>query len=134
IYFDTATKCPDLNLQQQAYYNLGNTLYHLGEKAEETDKKEEAWTQAIHQYESAAKLNNLDPAAKENLAYVKQKLEELKKQQQQKPDDKKKPEPSEAAKKAKEAADEAVRQRQYKKALDIMEESLKRDETTQSYG
>ena len=61
-------------------------------------------------------------------------MEELKRQQQQNqqpPDDQ---EPSEAAKAAKARADAAVKQRQYKQALDIMEDSLKSDSTTQYYG
>ena len=63
---------------------------------------------------------------------MKKKLEELKQQQQQqqKPDEL---QPSEAAKQAKAAADEAVRRREYRRALQIMEDQLKRDSTTKYY-
>ena len=74
---------PDLLTQEHTYYNLGNTEYHLGEPLSEPDKKEERWKQAIDSYTHALRLNTNDLDAKNNLAYVKQKLEELKQQQQQ---------------------------------------------------
>ncbi len=74
---------PDLQTQEHTYYNLGNTEYHLGEPLSEPDKKEERWQQAIDSYTNALRLNTNDLDAKNNLAYVKQKLEELKQQQQQ---------------------------------------------------
>jgi Ca-activated chloride channel family protein len=132
---DTPTVSSDLATQEHVYYDLGNTLYHLGDGLSETDKKKEQWEQAVQNYGHALQLNTNDLDAKNNLAYVQQKLEELKKQDQQQ--DKNKPndtEPSEEAKKAKERADAAVKARQYKEALDIMEASLKSDPTTQYYG
>jgi Ca-activated chloride channel family protein len=74
---------PDLSTQERTYYNLGNTEYRLGEPLSEPDKKEERWKQAIDNYTQAMRLNTNDLDAKNNLAYVKQKLEELKQQQQQ---------------------------------------------------
>ena len=68
--------------QQRTYYNLGNTLYRMGEQSEDPDKKKELWNHAIENYNFALHLTN-DADAKNNLAYVKQQLEELKKQQQQ---------------------------------------------------
>jgi len=59
-------------------------------------------------------------------------LEELK-QQKQKQDQQNNPPPSEAAKKAKAEADEAVRRREYAKALEIMEKQLEQDSTTAYY-
>ena len=81
--FDVALQSPDLSLQQQAYYNLGNTMYQMGEQAEDPKDKQTSWESAVHDYQSALKLNPQDTEAKSNLAFVKQKLEELKKQQQQ---------------------------------------------------
>ena len=78
------------------------------------------------------KLNPQDADAKYNYEFVKRKLEELKQQQQQKPEPNK-IEPSEAAKKAKAEADEAVRRRDYSKALGIMEKQLEQDPTTRYY-
>jgi Ca-activated chloride channel family protein len=81
--FNEALASPDLELQQRAYYNLGNTLYRLGEKISEPEKRQQAWENSIKQYESALKLNQQDPDAKFNHEFVKQQLEELKKQQSQ---------------------------------------------------
>jgi Ca-activated chloride channel family protein len=73
----------DLPAQEHAYYNLGNTLYRLGEPDADPKKKQERWEQSIANYSRALRLNTNDLEAKNNLAYVKQKLEELKQQQQQ---------------------------------------------------
>jgi Ca-activated chloride channel homolog len=120
--------------QEHTYYDLGNTLYLLGKPASDPDKKKELWQQSIENLNRAWHLDTNDLDARNNLAFVQQQLEELKKQEQQnkkQPDDQ---EPSDAAKAAKARADEAVKHRQYKLALDIMEESLKSDPTTQTYG
>jgi Ca-activated chloride channel family protein len=81
--FSSALASPDLQLQQHAYYNLGNTLYRAGEQISDTEKKQQAWGNALTNYEDALKLNQQDADAKYNLEYVKKQLEELKKQQQQ---------------------------------------------------
>jgi len=81
-YFNATLSAPDLRLQEQSYYNLGNTLFRLGEKSEEAKAKQQQWEQSLHQYESALKLNTNDVDAKFNLDLVKRKLEELKQQQQ----------------------------------------------------
>jgi Ca-activated chloride channel family protein len=138
--FNTALNSPDIiahpENQQRTYFNLGNTLYRMGEPQQDSEKKQDLWQQAITNYARALTLNTNDLDAKNNLAYVKQKLEELKQQQQQKKDkdkDKDDLQPSEAAKAAKARADAAVKQRQYKEALDIMEQSQKQDPTTEYY-
>ena len=121
---------PDFAL---AYYNRGNAEFWLGEKNPDPAKRTETWQKALNDYELSMKLNPQDPDAKFNHEFVKKKLEELKQQQQQ---DKSKPrniEPSEEARKAKAAADEAVRRRDYAKALDVMTKQLEHDETTQYY-
>lgn len=74
---------PDLALQQRAYYNLGNALYRLGERATEPQAKQQQWQQAVGSYESALRLDPKDEDARHNLELVKKKLEELKQQQQQ---------------------------------------------------
>jgi len=75
----------DLGLQQQAYYNLGNTHYRLGQADAKQDPKKttESWEQAVKDYQNALELNSSDADAKYNLGLVKKQLEELKKQQQQ---------------------------------------------------
>jgi Ca-activated chloride channel family protein len=82
-FFSAAATSPELQLQQQAYYNLGNTLFEAGEQAQEPDKKQPAWESAIQNFQNSLKLNPQDADAKHNLEFVKKKLEELKKQQQQ---------------------------------------------------
>jgi Ca-activated chloride channel family protein len=74
---------PDLPAQERTYYNLGNTEYHLGEPLTDSEKKEQRWNQAIECYTNALRLNTNDVDAMNNLAYVRQKLEQLKQQQQQ---------------------------------------------------
>ena len=130
--FNETLSAKDLQIQQRSYYNLGNTLYQLGENNPDPAKKTEAWENSVKSFDSALKLNPRDADAKFNYEFVKKKLEELKKQQQQqgKQND---VQPSEDAKKAKAEADEAVRRREYKGALEIMENQLRRDSTTSYY-
>lgn len=90
-----ATSAPDLRVQQQAYYNRGNTRFEAGDTQQEPQAKQQAWEQSLKDFESAMKLNEADTDAKHNYEYVKQRLEELKQQQQQnqdKKDDKQKDE------------------------------------------
>src|SRR5258708_119065 len=86
--FNEALSSPDLKLQGQAYYNRGNTLYHLGESDPDPAKRQETWQKALQDYQSSLKLDRQDSDAKFNYEFVKQKLEELKQQQQQKKNDK----------------------------------------------
>jgi Ca-activated chloride channel family protein len=130
--FNEAVASPDLKLQELAYYNRGNAQYWLGDKNPDPAKRTDAWEKSLKDYELSLKLNPQDADARFNLNFVKQRLEELKQQQPQK-DDQRRIEPSEAAKKAKAEADEAVRQRDYAKALGIMEKQLEQDETTRYY-
>jgi tetratricopeptide (TPR) repeat protein len=130
--FNATQKSRDLKLQGLAYYNEGNALYHLGESNPDPKKKTETWEQALKDFENTLKLNPQDADAKYNLEFVKKRLEELQQQQQQKSQPNKM-EPSEAAKRAKAEADEAVRRREYSQALSIMEKQLEQDPTTGYY-
>jgi Ca-activated chloride channel family protein len=111
--FQTVTLSPDLNLQQQAYYNLGNTFYRQGElkfepDTESLDAMTGTWQQAVRCYEHAAELNTNDTDAAYNLAFVKKQIGLIAQLR-------------EAMRRAKLAADEAVRQNEYHRALEIME-------------
>ena len=111
--FQLAALSPDLNLQQWAYYNLGNTLYRLGETQFEPDTEglnaiEERWQQAVKNYGHAAELNTNDMDAAYNLNFVKQQIGLI-------------AELREAMRRAKLAADDAVRRNEYHLALQIME-------------
>ncbi|HOC54771.1 MAG TPA: VWA domain-containing protein [Verrucomicrobiota bacterium] len=81
--FNAALSSPDLKLQGLAYYNEGNSLFHLGERSPDPKQRKEAWENALTNYQSAMKLSPQDPDAKFNYEFVKKKLEELKQQQQQ---------------------------------------------------
>jgi Ca-activated chloride channel family protein len=81
--FNATLASPDLNLQGLAYYNEGNSLYHLGERIQDPKQRTEAWEKAIQDYQSTMKLSPQDADAKFNYDFVKKKLEELKQQQQQ---------------------------------------------------
>ncbi len=139
--FSQALLTRDTGLQSKGHYNLGNTLYQHGETEKSDDKKLSDWTNALDHYEQTLKLDPQNKEAKDNYDYVKRKIEELKnkksqQQQQQSLSQNSKPEqiePSDAAKKAKEAADKAVLQRKYRKALDIMSDQLRVDPTTAYY-
>ena len=81
--FRKALETPDLNLQENTYYNLGNTQFKHGEAMEKDDSKRarELWEQSLHSYESALKLKDAADT-RHNYEIVKKKLEELKRQQQ----------------------------------------------------
>ncbi len=81
--FNATLASPDLNLQGLAYYNEGNSLYHLGERIQDPKQRTEAWEKAIQDYQSTMKLSPQDADARFNYEFVKKKLEELKQQQQQ---------------------------------------------------
>jgi Ca-activated chloride channel family protein len=81
--FNATLASPDLKLQGLAYYNEGNSLYHLGEANPDPKKRTESWEKALQDYQSSVKLNPQDADAKFNYEFVKKRLEELKQQQQQ---------------------------------------------------
>ena len=77
--FSTALSSPgETDLLERSYYNLGNTLYRIGDEEPDPTKKMAGWEQAIKQYESALKLNAQDADARFNHDLVQKKLEELK--------------------------------------------------------
>jgi Ca-activated chloride channel homolog len=70
-----ASQAPDLKLQQQAYYNLGNSLYRSGEN--DDPQKRQLWEQAVRSYQNALALDKQDTNAQYNLDFVKQRIQEL---------------------------------------------------------
>ncbi len=89
---DHALHAAPVELQQNAYYDLGNTEYRAGQQTVEKEPSQtiEAWKKAIGSYEAAIKLDAKDADAIYNRDLVKRKLAELEKQQQQKKNDEKK--------------------------------------------
>ncbi len=84
--FDAAALSSNLELQQKAHYNLGNSFFRSGEAAAELEQKAAAWKQAIQRYQHALRLDETDTLTQENLDFVKRRLEELQQQQQQNPE------------------------------------------------
>jgi len=110
-HFTAVLSAPDIGLQAKAYYNLGNTHFRRGQAAEDLDKLQESWTEAIKQYQHALALDKADPDAAFNLAFVEARVKQIILLR-------------ELAKRAKEEADEATRRRNYRHAREIMEQLL----------
>ena len=83
--FQKALGTDDPALQQQSYYNIGNTQYRIGQKTEKSSPQDtiKQWQQAVQAYDGALKLKPDDGDAKFNRDFVQKKLDELQKQQQQ---------------------------------------------------
>jgi Ca-activated chloride channel family protein len=112
--FRSVTLSPDLKLQQQAFYNLGNTLYRMGElkftpDADGLGAMTETWTNAMQSYAHAVELNTNDTDAAFNLTFVQQQLQLIEQLR-------------EAMRRAKLSADDAVRRDEFHRAYEIMEQ------------
>jgi Ca-activated chloride channel family protein len=110
--FQLVTLSPDLDLQQQAFYNLGNTLYRMGElkftpDSDGLDAMEESWTNAAQSYAHAVQLNTNDADAVYNLSFVKQQIALIDQLRR-------------AMRQAKLSADDAVRRDEFHRAYEIM--------------
>jgi len=72
--------------QEDAYYNLGNTLYREGQKTQQSNAEQtvQAWTQAVKAYDAALQLHAQDVDSQFNRDLVSRKLAALKKQQLEK--------------------------------------------------
>ena len=84
--FQKALGSDDIGVQQQAYYNMGNTQYRLGQKTEKSSPQDtiKQWQSAVQSYDAALKLKPDDADAKFNRDFVEKKLEKLQKQNPQK--------------------------------------------------
>jgi Ca-activated chloride channel family protein len=71
--------------QQDAYYNLGNSLYRAGQRTEKSSSQEtlQKWNDAVKAYDTALQLRASDADAKFNRDLVKRKIDELNQQQNQ---------------------------------------------------
>lgn len=107
-YFTTAATAPDAKLQQAAYYNLGNTQFRLGGEAKDLDALQTQWEAAIKSYQNAVTLDKNDRDAAHNLSFVKSAVDQIKLLR-------------EVARRAREEADVLLRQRNYHRALEIMD-------------
>jgi Ca-activated chloride channel family protein len=106
--FTQVTVSPDLKMQQQAFYNLGNVQFQQAKLAKDLDGFEAGLEQAEKTYERAVNLNTNDLDAGFNLQFTKNTLEQIKRFK-------------EALLRAKNEADAAVRRAEFHRALEIME-------------
>ena len=83
--FQKALDTDQVPVQEQAYYNIGNTQYRLGQKTEKSSPQDtiKTWQSAVQSYDAALKLKPDDADAKFNRDFVQKKLDELQKQQKQ---------------------------------------------------
>src|SRR5262245_37277075 len=90
--FEKSLKTEQVPLQQEAYYNLGNTKYRSGQKTEKENPQEtiKSWEQAVKSYDAALQIKADDADAKHNRDFVQRKIEQLKKQEEQKKQDQQK--------------------------------------------
>lgn len=72
--------------QEDAYYNLGNTLYREGQKTQQGNAEQtiQTWTQAVKAYDAALQLRAQDTDSKFNRDLVNRKLAALQKEQSEK--------------------------------------------------
>lgn len=110
-HFTVVLSAQDIKLQAKAYYNLGNVHFRLGQQAEDLDKLEEAWKESLKQFNHAVDLDKTDQNATFNKAFVAERLKQIELLRAM-------------ARQAKEAADSATRQRNYRGALQIMEQLM----------
>jgi Ca-activated chloride channel homolog len=71
--------------QEDAYYNLGNSLYRTGQKTEQSSPQDtlQKWNEAVKAYETALQLRADDADSKYNRDLVKRKIDELNQKQNQ---------------------------------------------------
>ncbi|HZF01019.1 MAG TPA: hypothetical protein VE344_03900, partial [Methylomirabilota bacterium] len=126
--FQLVTLAPDLKLQQQAYYNLGNTLYQAGwqkintasDEIEFIDTVQKTWELATNSYGRAIALNKNDSDATNNLAFVAARIDRLIQFREQ-------------ARLAKSKADDEVQRNEYHRALEIMAGLFKKNPTAKQF-
>jgi Ca-activated chloride channel family protein len=84
--FQKTLNTTEVPVQQNAYYNLGNTQYRVGQATEKASPQDtiKIWERAVQSYDAALQIKTDDTDAKFNRDLVEKQLEQLKKQQQQK--------------------------------------------------
>jgi Ca-activated chloride channel family protein len=107
--FQRVTLSPDLKLQQQAFYNLGNVQFQKAKQAKDLDGLEQGFDAAAKIYERAVTLNTNDMDALFNLNYSKNAAEYVRQIKA-------------ALLRGKSSADAAVRRTEFHTALEIMQE------------
>ncbi len=106
--FQQVTLSPDLKLQQQAFYNLGNVQFQKAKQAKDLDGLEQGFDAAAKIYERALTLNTNDVDAVFNLSFAKNAAEYIRQIKA-------------ALLRGKSSADAAVRRAEFHAAFEIMQ-------------
>jgi Ca-activated chloride channel family protein len=88
--FQKALNTDDIAVQEQAYYNIGNTQFRRGQKTVKQSPQEtiKTWENSVDAFDAALKLKPDDADAKFNRDIVQKKLDKLKKDNPQNQDKK----------------------------------------------
>lgn len=113
-FYTAALSSQDVRIQQKAYFNLGNVQYRMGEGEKDLDGVQQQWAQAITNFQNAVTLDKNDKDAAYNLEYTKRSVAMIEQMR-------------EAARRAKMEADSSVRQRQYHRALQILDQAVQQN-------
>jgi Ca-activated chloride channel family protein len=105
--FQQVTVSPDLKLQQQAFYNLGNVQFQKAKQSKDLDGLEQGFDAAAKIYERAVMLNTNDVDAGFNLKFAKNAVEQVRAIKA-------------ALLRAKGSADMAVQRAEFHRAYEIM--------------
>lgn len=119
--YTAALSSQDVKLQQKAYFNVGNVLYRQGQAKLNPEKQEldldavqEQWEMAVKAFQNAVTLDAKDADAAHNLEFASKSVAMIKQLK-------------EMARQAKQAADNSVKQRQYHRALEIMQQIVRQN-------
>ena len=132
---ESAVRMPDRNMAAKAAYNLANTHFRVGEKAQEPSARIAAWRESVAYLKKAIDLDNDFENAKKNVEIVQRKLkEELDKQkenkdQNQNQNDQKQPPLSEKAKQVLDRALQLCKDGKYAEGKQMLENLIAEDET-----
>ena len=131
---ESAVRMPDKAMAAKAAYNLANTHFRAGEKAQEPSARIAAWRESVAYLKKAIDLDNDFENAKKNVEIVQRKLkEELDKQKENKNqdqnNDQKQPPLSEKAKQVEAQALQQVYDGNYENAKKLLENIVSTDET-----
>ena len=132
---ESAVRMPDKNMAAKAAYNLANTHFRVGEKAQEPSARIAAWRESVAYLKKAIDLDNDFENAKKNVEIVQRKLkEELDKQkenkdQNQNQNDQKQPPLSDKAKQVLARALQLCKDGKYAEGKQMLENLIAEDET-----
>ncbi len=132
---ESAVRMPDKNMAAKAAYNLANTHFRVGEKAQEPSARIAAWRESVAYLKKAIDLDNDFENAKKNVEIVQRKLkEELDKQkenkdQNQDQNDQKQPPLSDKAKQVLARALQLCKDGKYAEGKQMLENLIAEDET-----